>query len=93
MGSQAQPSPVPVDEPAEARAVNPLLFVFFCPHCVLSGIFALTATGLVSVPPVLGVPIEFYLAPVLLFGTFFGWLAWGQWSKRKACQQGACTSS
>lgn len=80
---------------AETQPVNPLLFVVFCPHCVLSGIFALAATGTLTLPAVLGVPAEQYLGPALAFGGFFAWLAWGQWSKRKARLSGdrGCGSS
>ncbi len=63
--------------------VNPLLFIFFCPHCVLSGIFALGATGVVTLPTLFGLAPEAWLAPALILGTFLGWLAWGAWSRRQ----------
>lgn len=66
------------------REVNPLLFIFFCPYCVLSGVFALGATGVVSAPHLFGMAPEAWLAPSLILGTFLAWLAWGAWSRR--CQ-------
>ncbi len=85
-----------MDSPTAAgRDVNPLLFIIFCPHCVLSGIFALTATGTITLPAVLGVPAAQYLGPAIAFGGFFAWLAWGQWSKRSVRLSGdqSCASS
>lgn len=85
---------------AAGQQVNPLLFIVFCPHCVLSGLFALAATGTVTLPGVLGISAESYLGPAVAFGGFFAWLAWGHWSKRKArltegvdCAGSSCTPS
>ncbi len=70
---------------AEEREVNPLLFVVFCPHCVLGGLFALAAGGVITLPPLFGVAAPHYLGPAVVLGTFLGWLAWGRWEKRKGC--------
>lgn len=67
---------------AQEPGFNPLLFVVFCPHCVASGLFALAAAGFVSMPALFGVPFEYYLAPAIVLGSFFTWLAWGAWQKR-----------
>lgn len=74
------------------QEINPLLFVFFCPHCVLSGLFALAATGVVTLPYLFGVRPEMWLAPGIILGTFFAWLAWGAWSRRSVAGDtpGAC---
>ncbi len=80
-----------------ARKVNPLLFIAFCPHCFFSGVFALAATGAVTLPTVLGVHAGGYLPPLLAFGTFFAWLTWGILSKRgyvaKRCRGSVCGGS
>lgn len=73
--------------------VNPLLFVVFCPQCVLSGLFALGATGVVTVPPLFGMAPETWLAPSLIFGTFLAWLAWGAWARRRSCEPGETASA
>lgn len=68
---------------AEEREVNPLLFVVFCPNCVLGGLFALAAGGVITLPPLFGVAATHYLTPAVVLGTFLGWLAWGRWEKGK----------
>lgn len=77
-------------EPAGTRDVNPLLVAVFCPTCVLSGIVALGAGGLFTLPGILGVPAEHYLAAVLVFGSLAAWLAWGRWSR---AEEDACGCS
>lgn len=72
----------------QGREVNPLLFIFFCPYRVLSGVFAMGATGAVSLPHLFGLAPEAWLAPSLILGTFLAWLAWGAWSRR--CQAETC---
>lgn len=61
--------------------MNPLLALAFCPPCLLSGLFALGATGTITLPAVMGVAPADYLGPLLFFGGFFAWLAWGKWSR------------
>lgn len=81
-------------ESSGQQKVNPLLFAFFCPHCVLSGIFALAAGGLITLPSLFGLPPEHYLAPAIILGSFLGWLAWGAWQKRctgKGAEASACS--
>lgn len=81
------------DAAGEPREVNPLLVAVFCPQCVLSGAYALLAAGSVSVPSLFGVPAEHVVAPALVLGSFFAWLAWGAFSKRDRDADEACAGA
>lgn len=71
--------------PPMAKWATPLGFALLCGHCALGALLSLAgAVGLLAVPTLFGVSLNWFWPPVAILGAFSLWL-WTGREQEEAC--------